>query len=269
MRMQTALDYCPFWCYTRPVIHDAAPYLSIVIPAYNEERRLPRTLERLFDPQVMLPSPFEVIIVDDGSRDGTAQIVRDAMAQHAEIRLLQNPHSGKAYTVRTGILAARGRYCLHADADLSTPPIEFRRLVEALEAGAEIAIGCRCGRPGAPAYRLLMSNGWKLLVRLLGLGNFQDTQCGFKAFRTAAVHEIYARTRLYNNPARSLANPSVTAAADVEVLYIAQRLGYNIAEVSLDWVHAEDTKIQPLRDSAHAFVDLLRIRWFALTRRYS
>jgi dolichyl-phosphate beta-glucosyltransferase len=236
------------------------PRLSIVVPAYNEERRLPPTLQTLLDPAQVPCADYELIVVDDGSRDQTASLVRAAQAGEGRLRLIENPHSGKAYTVRTGVLAASGQYCLHADVDLSTPPCEFSKLVDALDGGADIAIGVRAGRPGAPWYRLVMSNSWRWLVSLLGLGGFSDTQCGFKAFRTGVAQEVFHRTLLYNSPARSLANPSVTAAADVEVLYIARRLGYRIAEVPVAWTHAEDTKIRPLGDSVHAFSDLVKIR---------
>jgi hypothetical protein len=131
-----------------------------------------------------------------------------------------------------------------------------------------VAIGSRSGRPGAPWYRLIMSEVWRVLVSAVVIRGFRDTQCGFKAYRTTVAREVFKRTLLYNTPAKSLSNPSVTAAADVEVLFIARRMGYRIVEVPLEWTHAEDTKIRPVGDSAHAFMDLLRIRWYALRGRY-
>jgi dolichyl-phosphate beta-glucosyltransferase len=239
------------------------PLLSIVIPAYNEERRLPATLARLFEPAAGLCRPFEIIVVDDGSTDGTRHVVLEAMQTHPELRLIENPHSGKAYTVRTGALEARGTYTVHADADLSTPPQEFTRLINALQAGYDVAIGSRSGRPGAPWYRLIMSTAWRLLVSVFVIRGFRDTQCGFKAYRTGAAQRVFQHTLLYNTPAKSLGNPSVTAASDVEVLFIACRLGYRIAEVPIQWTHAEDTKIRPVGDSVRAFLDLIKIRWYA------
>ena len=243
--------------------------LSIIIPAYNEEKRLPGTLEKLFGPDAHLCEPFEIVVVDDGSKDHTRDIVRDAARVHPELRLIENPHSGKAFTVRTGILAARGRFCLHADADLSTPPAEFARLIAALEQGNDGAIGSRAGRPGAPGYRLLMSNTWRWFVSLLAIRGYRDTQCGFKAYRTEAARHILERSQLYNTPGKSLQNPSVTAAADVEILVVARKLGYRVVEVPLEWNHCEDTKIRPVGDSLQGIRDLLKIRWYAIRGAYN
>ena len=244
------------------------PTLSIIVPAYNEEKRLPLTLERLTRFIEQTGFPCELIIVDDGSRDNTRDVVRAAMTRYPDLRLVENPHSGKAYTVRTGLLQARGVYSLHADADLSTPPEEFLKLVEALRSGNDIAIGSRAGRPGAPWYRLLMSASWRVLVSLVVVSGFRDTQCGFKAYRTEVAKRVLQYTLLYNTPAQSLTTASVAAAADVEVLYIARKLGYKIAEVPLYWKHADESKIRPMQDSLKAFGELLRIRWFALTGAY-
>ncbi len=208
------------------------------------------------------------MVVDDGSRDRTRQIVRDAMADHPGLRLVENPHSGKAYPVRTGLMQARGQYALHADADLSTPPEEFTKLVDALRDGYDVAIGSRAGRPGAPWYRLLMSNTWRVLVSLVVVSGFRDTQCGFKAYRTPVAQRLLRHTLLYNSPAQSLTTASVSAAADVEMLYLARRFGYRVAEVPLAWMHAEESKIRPMQDSLKAFGELLRIRWFALKGAY-
>lgn len=235
------------------------PVISIVIPAYNEARRLPATLPRVLAFADSLGRPFEIVVVDDGSTDATRQIVQDVAATRPEVRLIENPHSGKAFTVRTGMLAAAGRYAVQADADLSTPPAEFARLIAALDAGAHVAIGSRAGRPGAPWYRNVMSFSWRVLVATLGVRGFQDTQCGFKAYRTETAQDVFARALLYNAPAQGLKQARVTAASDVELLVIARRLGYTIAEVPLEWNYAENTKISPVRDSLWAFVDLLRI----------
>ncbi|MCL5999253.1 MAG: glycosyltransferase family 2 protein [Chloroflexi bacterium] len=248
------------------------PMLSIIVPAYNEEKRLPNTLERLVQFAIHFSAqsgaPCELIVVDDGSRDGTRDVVRAALSRYPSLRLIENPHSGKAYTVRTGLLQARGVYALHADADLSTPPEEFTKLVDALKAGEDIAIGSRAGRPGAPWYRLLMSNTWRILVSLLVVRGFRDTQCGFKAYRTQVAQRVLQHTLLYNSPAQSLTTASVAAAADVEVLFIARKLGYRIAEVPLLWQHADESKIRPMQDSLRAFGELLRIRWYALSGKY-
>jgi dolichyl-phosphate beta-glucosyltransferase len=244
------------------------PTLSIIVPAYNEEKRLPTTLDLLARFMQQSGLDCELIIVDDGSKDTTRDVVRAAMRTQANLRLIENPHSGKAYTVRTGLLQAHGRYALHADADLSTPPEEFLKLVASLDSGCDVAIGSRDGRPGAPWYRLLMSATWRALVGLVVVSGFRDTQCGFKAYRSEVAQRILQYTLLYNTPAQSLTTASVAAAADVEVLYIARKLGYKISEVTLKWQHHDESKIRPMQDSLNAFGELLRIRWFALTGRY-
>ncbi len=245
------------------------PGVSVVIPAYNEEKRLPETMERLFgyieDRQL---SDLEIIIVDDGSTDNTREIISAAQQEYPILRLIENPHSGKSYTIRTGLLAARGPYAIHADADFSTPPEEFFKLLEPLESGYDVAIGVRHGRPGAPFYRKLISRGWRMLVALLVVRGFRDTQCGFKAYRTATARHILKHTRLYSSPEDSLRSARVTAAADVEMLFIAHILGYRVQQVTLGWHHAGDTKMNPYRDSLKAFFDLFIIRWNYLRGRY-
>ena len=244
------------------------PVLSIIVPAYNEEKRLPSTIERLSRFIIECGIPTEIIVVDDGSKDNTRDITRAAMKRHSNLRLVENPHSGKAYTVRTGLIQARGEYALHADADLSTPPEEFLKLINALKEGNDVAIGSRAGRPGAPWYRLLMSAAWRILVSLVVVRGFRDTQCGFKAYRAPVARHVLQHTLLYNTPAQSLTTASVAAASDVEMLYIALKLGYKIAEVPLQWLHHDESKIRPMQDSMNAFGELLRIRWFALTGAY-
>ena len=244
------------------------PVVSIIIPAYNEASRLPATLPRVLAFAESLGLPFEIVVVDDGSTDSTRQIVREVAAAHPEVRLIENPHSGKAFTVRTGMLRAAGRYAVQADADLSTPPSEFARLIAALDAGAHVAIGSRAGRPGAPWYRNVMSYSWRVLVATLGVRGFQDTQCGFKAYRAETARQVFSRALLYNAPAQGLRKARVTAASDVELLVIARRLSYTIAEVPLEWNYAENTKISPVRDSLCAFVDLLRISWHVVRGAY-
>lgn len=245
------------------------PYISLVLPAYNEERRLPATLQKLTQFCRASSVPFEVIVVDDGSTDRTRDIVKEMMKENAFIRLIQNPHSGKAFTVRTGALNAKGKYVLHVDADLSADTAQLLKLIEYLEQGNDIALGSRSGRPGAPWYRKLMSACWHTFVSTLLLPGVKDTQCGFKGYKTEIIQRIYTYTLLYNRPEQSLHSPRVTAAADVEVLFIGRKLGYRIAEVPIIWNYKEDTKISPLSDSLLAFLDLLRIYRFYINGKYA
>jgi dolichyl-phosphate beta-glucosyltransferase len=245
------------------------PEFSIIIPAYNEERRLSSTLQQLYD--FMASSgyeSYEVIVVDDGSTDSTRAIVIDFQDQHRNLRLIENNHSGKSYTVRTGLLEANGEYSIHADADFSATPKEFTKLLDPLREGSDVAIGIRSGRPGAPVYRKMISIGWRLLVSIVAVRGFEDTQCGFKAFKTESARRILKYTRLYNTPEESLANARVTAASDVEMLFVARKLGFEINQVNLAWTHADDTKMNPIRDSLVAMADLFRIRFYDILGYY-
>lgn len=236
---------------------------------YNEEKRIQGTLDAVLAWLHEQPLSWELLMVNDGSTDRTAEIVETAMRNHPQITMINNPHSGKSYTLRTGILNARGEYVLHADADLSTPPDEFEKLLSPLHDGYDVAIGSRAGRTNAPWYRQLMSVGFPLLVRLLVVRGLHDTQCGFKAYRAQAAQDLFRRARLYAEPSESLKQPRVTAGSDVEILFLARQLGYKIKEVPVTWIYAGHTKVNPLQDSLLAVMDMLRIRWYGLTGVYN
>ena len=240
------------------------PYLSIVIPAYNEERRLPRTLERVFAYMQAKPYTIEVVVVDDGSTDKTASVVEGMLSTHPNLRLIRNDHRGKAYTVRTGVLAARGYYVLFCDADLATPIEEWDKLASHLEAGYDIAIGSREGagaiRYGEPWYRHLMGRVFNLIVRIVAVGHFQDTQCGFKAFRYEVAQDLFRQVRLYADDAPRVKGAAVTG-FDVELLFLALKRGYRVKEVPVEWHYGTETKVHPLRDSLRNLRDALMVRW--------
>ncbi len=185
--------------------------------------------------------------------------------------LLNLPHRGKGATVRDGILAARGSYVLFSDADLATPIMEASKLIRALHDGADVAIGSR-EAPGAaridePVLRHTMGRVFSLLVQMLLLRGFADTQCGFKAFTRDAGHRIFSRVALYSRDAPILTRPAVTG-FDVEVLYLALRYGYQIAEVPVEWHYRPYSKVSPLRDSYELFRDVVRVRRNALRGIY-
>jgi len=252
-----------------------APYLSIVVPAYNEERRLPGTLKAILEYLARQSYPAEVIVVDDGSEDRTAAVVEALMPDHPELRLIRNDHRGKGYTVRTGMLAAQGQYVLFSDADLATPIVEVEKLLGYLEQGYDVAIGSREGlgavRYHEPWYRHFMGRVFNLLVRLLAVSGFQDTQCGFKAFRGPVAHDLFNQVQLYGAKAGLVKGGAVTG-FDVEVLFLAQKLGYRIREVPVQWFYGENTKVNPLRDSIRMFKDVLQVRlndWMGKYRQAS
>ncbi|HDN80281.1 MAG: glycosyltransferase family 2 protein [Chloroflexi bacterium] len=243
---------------------DREIFLSLVIPAYNEEKRLPGTLEKVLDYLARQDYTSEVIVVDDGSEDGTPSVVESFQKSHPNLRLIRNDHRGKGYAVRTGVLAAQGRYIVFSDADLATPIEELPKLLEPLQSGYDVAIGSREGlgarRYGEPWHRHLMGRVFNFLVRLLVVGHYQDTQCGFKGFRREAGHELFRRVRLYGEEAGVIKGGAVTA-FDVEVLLLAHKRGYKVKEVPVEWYYGENTKVNPLRDSIRMLKDIFMVRW--------
>jgi dolichyl-phosphate beta-glucosyltransferase len=230
------------------------PSLSIVIPAFNEARRLPKTLVRLHGWLADSPHRHEIVVVDDGSTDGTAEAAREAGGE-ALVLLRHQPNRGKGYAVRRGMLAATGERRLMTDADLSTPIEELPRLMNELDRGAEIAIGSRAV-PGAqievhqPAYREAMGRVFNRVVQSLLLPGLKDTQCGFKLFTARAAKKSFGACRLDG------------FSFDVEALYVARRSGMRIVEVPVVWRNDEASRVS-LGGGGAAFVDLIRIRLLA------
>lgn len=248
------------------------PFLTIVIPAYNEARRLPATLERILAYLAQKDYPAQVIVVDDGSIDETAAVARTVDEQHSRFEVIENPHQGKGATVRRGMLAAAGDIVLFSDADLSTPIEELDRLLPWFEEGYDVVIGSREGtgarRYDEPFYRHLMGRVFNAVVQMLTVRGIQDTQCGFKAFRREVARDLFTRMRLYSGNSTSVVGAMVTA-FDVEILYLAQRLGYRVREVPVEWRYSNETKVNPLRDSWRNLRDVLTVRWNALTGAYN
>ncbi len=225
--------------------------LSVVIPAFNEEKRLPSTLATILPYLRARGESFEVVVVDDGSADRTAEVAREG---GPEVRVLQNPgNRGKGYSVRNGMLNATGAWRLMSDADLSTPIEELDRLKAALGDGAEIAIASRAVTGANLEKRqsiMRESSGrfFNLLVRILHLPGIKDTQCGFKLFKAAAARAAFTDSKLDG------------FAFDVEALVLASRAGYRIREVPVTWRNDEQSRVSFGRGLA-AFVDLFRLRF--------
>lgn len=235
--------------------------LSIIIPAFNEEKRLPRTLDRVRDYLKNQGGSAEVIVVDDGSRDGTAQLVESRGAVWPELRLVKNPgNRGKGYSVRHGMLEARGRVVLFTDADLSAPIEEADKLLSAL-ATHDVAIGSRgldskLIEVHQPWLRERLGKVFNRVVRVvLGL-KFSDTQCGFKAFRAERSRIVFKQQRLER------------FGFDPELLFIARRQGLTVAEVPVRWADDPATRLNALWDGPGAILEVLRVRWNALVGRY-
>lgn len=238
------------------------PTYSIVIPAYNESARLGATLEKVLAYVHAQGWDAEVIVVNDGSRDNTAEIVRSFAAKDPALRLVENPgNRGKGYSVRNGMLNARGSIVLFSDADLSSPIEEAPKLFEALERGADIAIGSRWLRAETqtqrqPLHRQLFGRIFNLVLRLtLGL-QFADTQCGFKGFKQAAVQAIFPLQRIER------------WGFDPEILFLARKFKFRVQEVPVAWAHREGTSINPLVDGSRMVMEMLHIRWNSLTGKY-
>lgn len=230
------------------------PHLSVIIPAYNEEARLPATLPVIFGYLAAQPYTWEVLVVDDGSADRTAEVARELGAAHG-VRVLRNePNRGKGFSIRRAMLEARGEWRLFSDADLSTPIDELGKFWPATDKGAAVVIGSRAVAGAQlevrqPFYREWMGRVFNLIVRLLVLGGIRDTQCGFKLFRADAAEAVFPRQQLDG------------FAFDVELLVLARRAGFVIREVPVRWINSPATKVSALRDSVRMFADLLRIRF--------
>jgi dolichyl-phosphate beta-glucosyltransferase len=230
--------------------------LSIVIPAYNEEKRLGASLQEI---QTFLPNHFEqteVIVVNDGSSDRTGQVVSSFVKQGgahriACIELAQN--SGKGAAVKAGVEHATGDYILFMDADLSTPLTEISKVLAPLQNGKDVAVGSRAIKSSnilerQPFYRESMGKLFNLFVRLLVINGISDTQCGFKAFRREAAKEIFNRLE------------TTRFGFDVEVLVWAKVLGYSVEEVGVTWVNSPHSRVSPIRDSLEMLWSLFQIR---------
>ncbi len=245
--------------------------LSVVVPAYNEERRLPESMRQILEYLDAQPYRSELIIADDGSSDGTVAYVEQLAAQQPNLRLLRLDHRGKGYAVRAGALAAHGDFVLLCDADLAVPIDKWDVLHAELERGYHIAIGSREGvgatREGEPWQRHVMGRVFNLIIRMVAIGSFQDTQCGFKALHRAVSDDLFHRVRIYGDDAPRVHGAAVTA-YDVELLYLAVQRGYRVAEIPMPWRYGEETKVSAMRDSWRNLRDVLRVRWNALRGAY-
>lgn len=234
--------------------NDPSPQLTVVVPAYNEEQRIDQSLRRMLSYFATQPYRAEILVVDDGSTDRTAEHVRDIAQGRSDLQLLSyEGNHGKGYAVRYGMLRASGDYVLFSDADLATPIEEVEKLMAAIRSGADIAIGSR-DIPGAKLEKrqsAIREMGGKLFnrfVQLLAVPGIHDTQCGFKLFTRAAAQNVFSRCRIDN------------FSFDVEALFLGRRLGYVIAEVPIRWAHQEGSKVRFVRDALRMVKTLFRIR---------
>ena len=241
---------------------DTSSDISIVIPAYNEQERLGPTLDRILDFVRLQKWHAEIIVVDGASQDHTADIVREYAQHTGIIRLLRNKtNRGKGYCVRKGVMEARGQIILFTDADLSSPIEEVTKLLQAIEVGADMAIGSRWVRSElqtrrqSPA-RQVMGRAFNLLLRGVLSLDFKDTQCGFKAFRQNAARTVFSQQQIER------------WGFDAEILFLARQAGLKVVEVPVRWAHDRRTKIHPIVDGACMVGEILSIRWHSLCGTY-
>ena len=232
----------------------STPFFSIIIPAHNEAERLPSSLEAVKRFISSLPFETEVIVVENNSSDGTAEIVREWMKTMPQLRLISLAQPGKGNAIRTGMLAAQGEYRFMADADFSMPVEEIRKFLSGGKPLAPVAIASReapgSKRIGEPFYRHLIGRVYNFLVRMLVLPGLQDTQCGFKCFSAEAAQAIFPLQRLEG------------WSFDVEVLTIARQLGFEITEVPITWHYQPGSRMHLLGDSLQMAKDLFTIRHY-------
>lgn len=229
------------------------PYLSVVIPAYNEESRIEATLEKVHSYLSHQSYSWEVVVADDGSIDSTARLVSEFCQERVGVRLLTLVHRGKGWAVQQGMLAAEGTYMFLCDADLSMPIEQIDRFLSLEGGGADIIVGSRelagSRRIGEPGRRHVMGRGFNWMIRALALPGIRDTQCGFKCFRAETTLPLFERQTLWG------------FAFDVEILYMARKAGLEVREVAIDWHYREGSKVRPLRDALTMAWDVLKIRW--------
>jgi glycosyltransferase involved in cell wall biosynthesis len=231
------------------------PFLSIIIPAHNEENRLPATLRKVFAFTEAQSYSAQVLVVENGSSDRTFEIARSFQEQYSNLKVIREAARGKGLAVRKGMLAAEGIYRFMCDADLSMPITEVNRFLPPQLENFDIAIASR-EAPGAvrynePEYRHWGGRGVNLMIRLLALPELRDTQCGFKLFTAAAAEDLFVRQTLQN------------WSFDIEVLFIARRRGYRILELPIPWYFNPETKLKPLQDAVRMGLDILKIHRYA------
>lgn len=239
----------------------SSPVLSIIIPAHNEQHRLPPALENLYAYLQQQAYSFEILVVENGSSDDTLALAQEFAQCHNQVRVLHESRRGKGLAVKRGMLESRGEYRFMCDVDFSMPIDQINRFFPPLLTGADIAIASReapgAVRYGEPEYRHLVGRVFNWMIRWMVLPGLHDTQCGFKCFRAQAAEDLFRSQRLTG------------WSFDVEVLFIARQRGYRIVEVPVPWYFNPDTKVRLIKDSLRMFAELVTIRWNAVRGWYA
>ncbi|MCA9368690.1 MAG: glycosyltransferase family 2 protein [Pseudomonadales bacterium] len=247
------------------------PYLSVVIPSYNEMSNLKRgVLEQVLEYLQKQDYRWELILTDDGSTDGTTKKLKEFAQKDKRISVVENIHAGKAPTVMSGMLAAKGEWRLFTDFDQSTPLSEIEKLLEFTKKGYNVIIGSRemvgARRDEEPWYRRVMGRGFNLIVQIFAVPGILDTQCGFKLFSAEATELLFNNLYIYGSQKER--KDAYTGAFDVELLYLANKLGFKIQEVPITWYHNKTERVSPVKDSLRMFIDILRMRFARFRGKY-
>ncbi len=246
------------------------PFISIVIPSFNESENLSKgVLDEVEKYLSRQKYQWEIILTDDGSTDGTFENLQKIVKGKKNWRLIKNLHQGKAQTVKSGIMEATGDLILFTDFDQATPLPEVEKLFPFMEKGYDVVIGSRevkgSERLKEPWYRHMMGKVFNKVVQLFTIQGISDTQCGFKLFTSHVAKELFNSLAVYAVGAETSA---FTGAFDVELLYIASKRGYRIAEVPVSWKYVKTVRVNPVRDSIRMFLDVLHIRLTDLSGGY-
>lgn len=246
------------------------PFLSVIIPSFNELKNIKRgVLDEVISYLKKQSYSWEVILTDDGSTDGTQELLQQFARQHSRVTVVTNAHVGKGPTVKAGMLAAHGEWRLFTDFDQSTPLSEIEKLLPFCSTH-QVIFGSReikgAQRNKEPFYRHLMGRGFNLLVQLLAVPGVQDTQCGFKMFSAQAAQELFPKLVIYGGT--QTRQDAFTGAFDVELLFLARKRGFALKEVPIHWQHHDTNRVSPLKDSVRMLRDIARIRWAAINGQY-
>lgn len=239
-------------------------FLSVVIPCFDEMANLQKgVLDKVARFLESKAYSYEVIIVDDGSKDGSIEFIEKFISKNSNFSLIKNPHFGKAGAVTTGMLKARGKYRLFTDMDQATPIEELDKLLPYLTNHEfDIAIGSRKdSRKGSPLIRIFVSRSSVILRKyVIGLKEISDTQCGFKLFKGMVADDLFGKFKKIKKGFQQTSGAAITFGFDIEILYLAEKQGYKIKEVPVTWLFVESRRVNPVKDSIQGVVDLIKIK---------
>ena len=246
-------------------------HLSVVIPSYNEKVNLRKgVLDKIDHYLSRQKYTWEVIIVDDGSTDGSLEFCENFAKDNKNFRIIRGEHSGKAGAVTKGISEAKGELRLFTDMDQATPIEEVEKLLPFFSKGYDIVIGSRTSRVGSPLSRRVMSQSMIFLRKItVGISEIHDTQCGFKIFSEESAKKLFKKLSEIHEGFSTINGSNVTAGFDVELLLIASKMGYKIKEVPVEWLYVESRRVSPIKDSINGLLDLFEISSNRLTGKYN